>query len=403
MGTTVTRQTLFIEPLDVLILRGNKLFGDPGSFGESTIPPWPSVAAGAIRSALLAHKGVDLKAFALGTVQDDELGTPQQPGPFRVVTFRLARRLANGSIEPLYAPPADLVIRRTDDGLLDGARMAPRELPGGIHSSATTVLHAVLPEQTRTKPESGYWLTHQGWLAYLQGHTLDPTRHLVKSADLWALDTRVGVGLDPTTRSAAEGKLFTVQAVALRKRHHRAVRGFDVGFLAEVEGATLPPTLMLRFGGDGRAARASLVPSAPSEPELSEQIIQARRCRLILTSPGIFPGGWLPTGATTNGASDIRFDLHGVKARLVCAAVPRAEVISGWDLAKRVPTRGPSVGEPKPAQRAAPTGSVYWLDELQGTPEQLRNVVAQGLWTNPPADAGRWVEGFNRFAWGLWP
>ena len=37
----------FIEPLDVLYLRGNKLFGDPGSYGESMIPPWPSVAAGA--------------------------------------------------------------------------------------------------------------------------------------------------------------------------------------------------------------------------------------------------------------------------------------------------------------------------------------------------------------------
>jgi CRISPR-associated protein Cmr3 len=61
MVATETRQTLFIEPLDVLFLRGNKLFGDPGSFGESLVPPWPSVAAGAIRSALLAHKRVDLQ------------------------------------------------------------------------------------------------------------------------------------------------------------------------------------------------------------------------------------------------------------------------------------------------------------------------------------------------------
>ncbi len=37
--------SVFIEPLDVLLLRGNKLFGDPGSHGEALIPPWPSVAA----------------------------------------------------------------------------------------------------------------------------------------------------------------------------------------------------------------------------------------------------------------------------------------------------------------------------------------------------------------------
>ena len=31
----------FIEPLDVLFLRGNQLFGDPGSYGECLVPPWP--------------------------------------------------------------------------------------------------------------------------------------------------------------------------------------------------------------------------------------------------------------------------------------------------------------------------------------------------------------------------
>ncbi|MDY6813388.1 MAG: type III-B CRISPR module-associated Cmr3 family protein, partial [Pseudomonadota bacterium] len=56
--------SVFIEPLDVLFLRGNKLFGDPGSYGEALIPPWPSIAAGALRSRMLADDGTDLTAFA---------------------------------------------------------------------------------------------------------------------------------------------------------------------------------------------------------------------------------------------------------------------------------------------------------------------------------------------------
>jgi CRISPR-associated protein Cmr3 len=124
-----------------------------------------------------------------------------------------------------------------------------------------------------------------------------------------------------------------------------------------------------------------------SEPELCERIGQAGRCRLILTSPGIFPGGWLPTGMTAHGAGDLRFELQGVKARLVCAAVPRAEVISGWDLAK---------WQPKPAQRVASTGSVYWFEQVEATTQQLRELVAHGLWTNPPDDTARRAEGFNR-------
>jgi len=49
-----TVESVFLEPLDVLFLRGNKLFGDPGSFGESLVPPWPSGGGG---GAALAHAG----------------------------------------------------------------------------------------------------------------------------------------------------------------------------------------------------------------------------------------------------------------------------------------------------------------------------------------------------------
>lgn len=374
-------------------MRGNKLFGDPGSYGESLVPPWPSVAAGAIRSALLAHKGVDLQEFAKGRVADPELGTPQQPGPFHLMDFRLARRCADGRVQPLYAPPADLVIRRKDDDNLECACMEPRALPSGMHSSAATELHAVLPERERTKPKSGYWLIHEGWLTYLAGRDVDPQTHLVESGDLWKLDARVGVGLDPAKRSAAEGKLFTVQAVAMWNRHHGHARNYDVGFLAEIEGAAIPHEMTLRFGGDGRAARATHVHAIDSKPDLFSEIVQAGRCRLILTSPGIFSGGWLPTG-TQQQEEAVVFDLHGVRGRVVCAAVPRAEVVSGWDLAK---------WKPKAAQRAAPTGSVYWLDELDTTPEALRQLVDMGLWSEPCENAARRAEGFNRFAWGLWP
>ncbi len=101
----------FLEPLDVLFLRGNKLFGDPGSYGESLVPPWPSVAAGALRSRILADDGVDLAEFAQGTLTHPQLGTPDNPGDFAVTAFHLARRTEDQQVEVLIAPPADLVPR----------------------------------------------------------------------------------------------------------------------------------------------------------------------------------------------------------------------------------------------------------------------------------------------------
>ena len=55
--------SIFLEPLDVLYLRGNKLFADAGAHGEALMPPWPSLAAGAIRSRLMAE-GASLDALA---------------------------------------------------------------------------------------------------------------------------------------------------------------------------------------------------------------------------------------------------------------------------------------------------------------------------------------------------
>lgn len=380
--------SVFIEPLDVLFLRGNKLFGDPGSFGESLVPPWPSVAAGALRSRMLADDGVDLAGFSAGKVEHPTLGTPAQPGAFAVTSFHLARRHAGGRMEVLIALPADLVVTETEAGKTASVRALQPTLPAsGLSSSMPFAQLPVLAETTRGKPAGGYWLTEAGWQRYLAGQVPVPTQ-LVKSSTLWSLDHRVGVGLDATTGRAADGRLFSVQAVAMKKREHATQDGFDVGFLATVSGAAPPTDGLLRLGGDGRAAAIHATAGYRLPEPDYDQIAGARRCRLVLATPGIFAGGWLPTGVI-QADGEFRFDLHGVKGRLVCAAVPRAEVISGWDLAR---------WQPKPALRAVSAGGVYWLDRLDTTPEALRKLVEGGLWPIAEHNDPRRAEGFNRCA-----
>jgi len=216
----------------------------------------------------------------------------------------------------------------------------------------------------------------------LEGET--PTQNdLVKSGNLWQLETRVGVGLDAASRRAKDGALFSAQAVSLNKAD-KAEQSGAVGFLAETKGAAFPEKFALRLGGDGRAAVASRVDADLVTGDF-EAIAESRRCRLVLTSPGIFTSGWMPTGISSDG----KFSLHGVSGTLSCAAVPRAEIVSGFDVAKR---------RPKAARRVAPTGSVYWLEDLDATPEALQNLTAQGLWSIEVEDPSRRAEGFNRLA-----
>ena len=383
MNTTANSTSCFIEPLDVLFLRGNKLFGDPGSHGESLVPPWPSVAAGAIRSRILANERVDLAAFGQGRVDHPTLGTPARPGSFVVTAFQLARRHADGRVEPLMAPPADLVIAKSENGATV-RRLHPTPLADGLCASSSLPLLPVLAESERGKPTGGYWLNEAAWHKYLAGQT-PSCDDLVESAQLWGIDHRVGIGLNAEQRSAADGRLFSMQAVAMKKREHN---GCDVGFLASVAGASVPQSGLIRLGGDGRGAALHAAEVVTPPADLGA-LVRARRCRIVLTSPGIFTNGWRLPGVDTDG----RFNLHGVRGRLVCATVPRFETISGWDLALR---------QPKPALRVAPAGSVYWLDEFDTTPDALDKLAAAGLWAEPCEDASRRAEGFNRFAFATY-
>lgn len=331
--------TLFLEPLDVLYLRGNKLFGGAGDHGESLMPPWPSMAAGALRSRLMAE-GETLESLA----------------EFHLTGFSLARQSANGKTEILWPLPADVIV--TQDDLSDAAYLRPTAPPTGLASSHALPLLPALCAGKPGKPVGGLWLNEQGIAAWLAGKTITQA-HLVRASELWQIDGRLGIALDPTTRSAADGKIYTTETVTLCPK---------VGFITRSSGhqRQLADGYLVRLGGDGRAAKVSAVSAAPPATDWV-RIEREGRFRLMLLTPGIFPSGWQP---------------EDVPATLVAASVSRAETISGWDLI---------TGKPKPAQRIAPTGSVYWYDKLADL-TALKGLVDNGLSINDPS---RRAEGFN--------
>jgi CRISPR-associated protein Cmr3 len=78
--------------------------------------------------------------------------------------------------------------------------------------------------------------------------------------------------------------------------------------------------------------------------------------------------------------------------------VPRAQVVSGWDLVRRAP---------KAALRAVPVGSVYWFDAPQSDGAALvtvlRKLAAEGFGClSGYPDRARLVEGFNNVMVSNW-
>jgi len=374
----------FINPVDVLYLRGNRLFDGAGAHGAALMPPWPSLPAGAIRSRMLADHQIDPATFkdtkpegAIGEC----LGTPNKPGDFRITNFCVASR-ADASLEVFFLLPADLVAK--SDGEL--AYLQPIALHPALQTSYPLPFCPLLAADTPSKPLGGQWLNHAGISAYLDGAPLSLAAHCKQQKELWKLDPRLGIALDGQRRAAAEGQIYTAETVAMAK---------DCGFLVGVDGATglLPAAGLVRLGGDGRGAEIIPCTFAMPEPDW-RRIAEEKRFRLLLTTPGLFAEGWQLPGLTQ---SDGRWAWggEGFSASLKAACVTRGEVVSGWDIAHY---------RPKEALRVAPTGSVYFFDEFSGDIAALKALTEQGLWPLVEnGDQSRQAEGFNNILIAAWP
>jgi CRISPR-associated protein Cmr3 len=381
-------------PLDVLYPRGNRLFGEAGDHAEPQMPPWPSVFAGALRSLILVQQNVDLEKFSRGEIAHAILGTPSSPGSFAVTHVSLARRTGDGW-QALFPLPADVLVSGGEAGPAASDRLQvsyarpvalktlePLKIssPEALESVPVLRLKAVEKIRART-----VWLTPGGLRSYMGGEPLQPDA-IVRQDELWKIDPRLGIALDRQTRTAAEGRIYTTDAVALCP---------CVGFLVGIAGAQnlLPSSGVVRLSGDGRGAELQEV----AVDELWLRLPRTRSFRVVLRTPALSPHGWLPPGLVQRqGFWELQFGQ--LRARLVAALVPPHQVVSGWDLAR---------WQPKPAVRAIPAGAVYWFRTEQEDRGALERLVTEGFWAlldrqHAEEFASRKPEGWNQVLLADW-
>jgi len=371
-----------ITPTDVLFLRGNRLFGGAGQHGASEMPPWPSVFAGAMASRILAdQKKIDEITSHPDNAKEILAGAA---GEDFACTFLGLLKDKSRVILPL---PADLVAIETENDSLQLFSMVPKAVPKGLACSSALPLVPVLHTTERVKPVTGLWMDLDGWRRHLQGD-LPEQRSLVPSSELWEMDHRLGIARDYKARTAAEGKIYTSEAVSLKS---------NATFLVGFNGENIPDCGLLRLGGDGRGAEISVPAKEVPPSDVGKPEKGWPGFRMILTSPGIFPNGWLPPGCKKAG-DGIVLECGDLKAELRAAAIGRHEIISGWDMAKHCP---------KPARKVVPAGSVYWFRVEKGDTWELETLWREGLYASSDSlddeyRVRRRREGFGRAWFGSW-
>lgn len=384
----------FVRPTDSLFIRGNLAFGETGEYGAGVMPPPPSLLAGAFRSAILGRNANALSAFT----QHGETGIPKldrtlgtldpkthaiRGGTFQVTFLSLAGR--KDKVEAVFPLPVDLVLLKS--GFVT---LIPTAADGLVRDGRDLPMTAVMRAAKQEKPQGGFYLRQSGWVKHLAGSELHREADAITATHLHTRDPRLGIGLNADARTAESGQIYTTEGYAF---HPTGSPFNETGFLVGIKGAddVLAESGFLRLGGDGRGAQYRRV-EFRIPPSPLEAIRRDSRFRLILNTPGLFRDGWLPSGVVRQEGI-LRLQSDSFTARFACAAVPRREVISGWDLFQ---------WKPKNAQHVAPAGSVYWFDNFNGDADKLAEWVNDGLWADN-TDSQRKGEGFNIAHLAAWP
>lgn len=367
----MTATHLFIQPNDVVLFRDGRAFsaGDD-HVAHGLFPPNPLPLYGALRSALLSQHGATFSnedGFGLTSSQVEHLvGTKHTLGALHFAAYGLAQREGT-TLRPLLPMPADVLYSKDHSVTTVPLRvLEPTPLPVGARMSLPDGLQ---PLWTKHSEDAYYQqrstlLPVQNFLAYLRGYMQGLPCEPATADTYYKTEPRVGLAIDPTTRTSATGNLYTVGFTRLHA---------TVGFAVSTAQA-LPlqgPHGLLRLGGEARSATYQILDDAPfaaleTEKATIQEAIHERRTRgkkpyvrLVLLTPAVFEQGWLPDGFDPQ---TLERTFGACKVQLIGAAVNGFEHLGGWDLA---------AGRPKPTRRAVPAGSVYYLHVHEGDIEAL--------------------------------
>lgn len=417
-----------IEPQDVLLFRESKPFWAGENFrAAGRFPPTPLPMAGAIRSRALAHRGVDLSAYADAArrkVDCDAFQWAGKPDCLAPLAFT-GPFLVSPEGEVWLPWPKDLLRNLDEQGkptgydhFLKPALKPPWSVRSSFTEDATirnlTGGNAVGMEA----PEGGFMKVAgpDDFLTYLLGMAEDgdPFMNYAAQTDAAQPEARVGLTLR-AGRTAEPGRIYT--AVFSRMDENAS---FYICVRDTVdknrEEDFLPHKGFLALGGEARAASFHVIADEADEdlPEflkketqdslkktLAEKLASRSRFKLYLLAPAIFQQGWLPDGIESDKKKFV-LRLDGIKAELVAAAVGKPDDIGGWNLVANAP---------RPLYRAVPAGSVYFFEAKEKFTSEtatalIENIHFQSL-MKPQSGDDNFPKfcrdaGFGLAAIGLW-
>jgi CRISPR-associated protein Cmr3 len=273
MGNDI-KQWIEIDPLDTLFFRGSEpMVAGQNHEVRSVFPPMPSTILGALRTAILAQRGVSLAAF----LQHEEsspvvqslplLGSAEKSG-FTVAGPLIEAEIAGGARETFLPSPAHWFGEANKTKDIMSVCMAKAGLDEaatiGLASGSPFPLLVEAPQSTAMKNLYGFWANAAAFTAVAKGDCqldiVDDIRMLragkpalLQPDALFGREQRTGIALDLASRQVRKGHLYT-------STHVRLVSGARllVALSAELAPSHIDTEGLLQLGGEQRLARYRL-------------------------------------------------------------------------------------------------------------------------------------------------
>lgn len=348
-----------LEPLDTLFFRDGKPFTmEEDTWADTMILPYPSVLYGALRSTYFANHSELFKELT----QEKKLNTSEDPTTNLRITgiyYELLHDKRN--LGPHLPLPRDLVQLKNRDP--KELKREKRELTYKVvtlercqrnsnycsdYVSCSQNIDPLVHSQEVTRLDTGlisivdyngYYRTYSNMENILARSIRD---HIV-------LEPKVGISLNPKTRSSQKHRLYRVGMY-----RYKGLR-----LLIQFSGLTLPDKGIMKLGGEGRAVsyQSRTENISIEEPEK----INDGLFKLYLATPAIFEqGGWLPDSLDPTSLSG---SIRGIEVELLAASIGKHRSIGGFDMLTK---------QPKPMRQAVPAGSVYYFQAKNKTsPESI--------------------------------
>jgi len=267
------KQWIQIEPLDTVFFKGSEpMVAGQNHEVRSVFPPMPTTIIGAIRSAILAQRKIDINRY-VGVGDRDStietryplLGMPGMPG-FELVGPLLRSATKSGKTELFFPSPAhwfadEKKMKNGEAVPVAAAKQISEYIDQlGITGSVLQPAWVMKPENGDLKSLSGYWINAAAFqtmksgkgnlLFYEQAKNVIPENPALLKLDAFVInEVRVGIALETGTRRVREGHLYT----STQTRLHAGVR-MVVGFSEKLIPSHLDPGGVLQLGGEQRIA-----------------------------------------------------------------------------------------------------------------------------------------------------